>query len=385
MTTFLLASTAVNLHLVFLIRRQIISYKRLEKIYIWSSVFVSFAISLASIIVSIRRDSCWLDTNDDLNSNKIILNQFWFLYLWILIPSFYSLVIVIMVIFKIINEQSRISKEFRNVSSPSPPIFVNTTPTSFKSSRPKSKKLELSSLSSFSHKRPKVAENTASSPIKRSLNSIDLNLLVQSSAQKSIQKPTEERMGNHSAKRNSYGDPTTIQYNKPTTYDPTTIQYNKPSSGTTGRFNLNTPVYFKSRKNAKSKTTSKKMSYSSALKIYSAILRILIYPIVPIIQTSLIIGVGLYYNLRINPDNIDAIKDFPQVNSTIYAYSGLLNVIAFCFDPAFSNKYRYLFVSSIHSDSDINAHQPMLSDSHYNPASSPHHPNPTGLGASGSP
>ncbi|OMJ25802.1 hypothetical protein AYI70_g639 [Smittium culicis] len=87
-------------------------------------------------------------------------------------------------------------------------------------------------------------------------------------------------------------------------------------------------------------------SQSSTFKVYSAILRILIYPIVPIIQICLLLGVGIYFNLLYDENNSDATYQYPKVNSTVYAYSGILNVVSFCFDPAFSSKFTSLFVSS---------------------------------------
>ncbi|PVU96546.1 hypothetical protein BB561_001104 [Smittium simulii] len=85
----------------------------------------------------------------------------------------------------------------------------------------------------------------------------------------------------------------------------------------------------------------------SVQKVYSAILRITLYPIVPVILTILFIAIGYINNSSANTVDPNAQKNAAKLAYFFYAYSGLLNVFIFCFDPAFGKSYKSLFVSRV--------------------------------------
>ncbi|PVZ98677.1 hypothetical protein BB558_005315 [Smittium angustum] len=228
-TTLLLASTAVNLHIVFVIRKSRASYKKLEMYYVLVSFFVALVIVVIESIVSVRAKVCWVDTIRHGNSSKILGILWASLYIWIFVPSAYSLVIVVVVLVKIFKEQKKIKQAF---------------------------------------------------------------------------------------KKSSFESTVALQM---------------------GSKNMNSG-------NRRIKHKSAKMFLSSANNVYSAVLRIVMYPIVPIVLTTFAITIGHLLNNLSTKLNFEKYPTVIKVNAVFYAYSGLLNVLAFCFDPAFQPSFKHLFI-----------------------------------------
>ncbi|PVU85614.1 hypothetical protein BB560_006969 [Smittium megazygosporum] len=90
-----------------------------------------------------------------------------------------------------------------------------------------------------------------------------------------------------------------------------------------------------------------KISKTSITNIYNAVFRISLYPLVPVIQTTLMISLGYYMNKNEILANKDLYPKALKINYLFYAYSGLLNVVVYCFDPAFSSSFKKLFTTDM--------------------------------------